>query len=405
MGISVDDIVAKFPNKTLPVIQGETDYETINNMVQLLQDNAASPPTPLGGGQHGHIGLLMTPALYTTLSATAYVPPLNPGIQPTWPAGSSQANRDLATTQYKSAHFIYDQHGNMDTALKTQILDCIDDTYLNELRNKYTGYLGVTTRDVLDHLLDRYGKISPAGLALNDKTFNTEVDTTQPIDVYFRRIEDYVTYSADGGVAISPAQTLNTAYHNISKTGQYNEACKEWHKQAANLKTWANFKQFFAAEYHDLKEQQKIYANQANFHSANATIDIAGALDNLAMAAMNDKDIVTQLTQTNATLTQSVKDLVEQLKVANAMNTTLLAKIGSNTLTVPPRPPTTGGGQPRPRKTRAEWLATLDPDGYCWTHGYRVTKGHNSEDCTGKLGGHQDKATRTNNLGGSQKGK
>ena len=61
MVLSVDDVVAKFPMKTMPKIDGEPDYGNINTMMQLLYDNAASLPSTLGGGQHGHIGIIMTP--------------------------------------------------------------------------------------------------------------------------------------------------------------------------------------------------------------------------------------------------------------------------------------------------------------------------------------------------------
>ena len=42
----------------------------------------------------------------------------------------------------------------MDDALKTQLLDAVEDPYVSELRNWYTGYMGVTTRNLLDHLMD-----------------------------------------------------------------------------------------------------------------------------------------------------------------------------------------------------------------------------------------------------------
>ena len=69
---SVDDIVAKFPLKTLPRIDGEPTYESINAMMQMLYANAATLSTTKGGGMHGHIGLIMKPELYTTLSAVPY---------------------------------------------------------------------------------------------------------------------------------------------------------------------------------------------------------------------------------------------------------------------------------------------------------------------------------------------
>ena len=83
MGLSVDDIIAKFPMKTLPILSGEPDYASINIMVQFLYSNAASLPTTLGDGQHGHIRLITTHLLYTTLAPnTAYTAPIEPGLLP-----------------------------------------------------------------------------------------------------------------------------------------------------------------------------------------------------------------------------------------------------------------------------------------------------------------------------------
>jgi hypothetical protein len=82
MMLSVDNIVSKFPNKTLPNITGEPDYEAINQLVQSLYGNAASLATTLGGGGHGHIGIIMTVPLYATQTSNPYVTPANPGALP-----------------------------------------------------------------------------------------------------------------------------------------------------------------------------------------------------------------------------------------------------------------------------------------------------------------------------------
>jgi hypothetical protein len=58
----------------------------------------------------------------------------------------------------------------MDNALKSQIINTITETYICEIQNKDTGYLGVTIRDILDHLLDQYEKKTPANMRhVNDK--------------------------------------------------------------------------------------------------------------------------------------------------------------------------------------------------------------------------------------------
>lgn len=408
MGLTVDAIVAKFPNKTIPTITDEPDYASINIMVEILYGNAASLPTTLGGGAHGHIGLIMTPALYATLApGTPYNNPIDPGPVPISIAGASAAVRESDRLEHKEHRRIFDNNLNMDAALKAQVIDTLHDTYLCELRSKYTGYLGVTTRDLLDHLLDRYGKITPADIEACKNEMIAAMDSTQPIDMYFKRIDDCIQYAADGNVPFTAHQILQTTYHAVSTSGQYSEACKEWRRRPAATKTWALFKTFFAAEYHDLKEQQRLNVNQSQFHSANNTIDITHALDNLAMAATTDRDIVAQLTATNHALTNANKTLTEQLKQALTTNSELVRKLGTNNNNNHNGRNNNHNNNRdrRPPHDRAAWIANLDPNGYCWTHGYRVQNGHDSNTCGGKKQGHDDTATRADTKGGSDKGK
>ena len=48
----------------------------------------------------------------------------------------------------------------MDETYKHQIIETIEDTYIAELCNKYKGLVVVTTIDTVNHLMERYGKIT-----------------------------------------------------------------------------------------------------------------------------------------------------------------------------------------------------------------------------------------------------
>ena len=161
MVLSVDNVTAKFPMKGMPKIGGEPNYVTINTMMQLLYGNSASLPTTLGGGQHGHIRIIMIPQLYTTLANTPYESPPDPGITPNHATGASAAIRKTDFLVHKEERRIYENHQTMEDALKSIIIDAVDEVYISKLRNKYTGYLGITARDLLDNLLDHYGNITP----------------------------------------------------------------------------------------------------------------------------------------------------------------------------------------------------------------------------------------------------
>ena len=73
----------------------------------------------------------------------------------------------------------------------------MDEVCLDEKRNEFTGYLSVTTKEMLEHLLKRYGKISPVDLEKNKAKLQEPIDPYLPIDVYFKSVDDYLQYTAD----------------------------------------------------------------------------------------------------------------------------------------------------------------------------------------------------------------
>ena len=56
----------------------------------------------------------------------------------------------------------------MDESLKNQAINAIEDIYLKGLKNKYTGFLGVTCHDLLEHLTDKYEKTTTSDIKANN---------------------------------------------------------------------------------------------------------------------------------------------------------------------------------------------------------------------------------------------
>ena len=53
---------------TLPTISGESDYESVNDIIPTLYANVATLSTTLVGRKHGHVGLITKDILYATLA-------------------------------------------------------------------------------------------------------------------------------------------------------------------------------------------------------------------------------------------------------------------------------------------------------------------------------------------------
>ena len=78
-GSSVDycSIYFAFPNLT--PINGEPNSDILIKLKNQLKANASSVPSNLGGGAHGHLGLVLSPATYAMVANTPFVQPAHPG--------------------------------------------------------------------------------------------------------------------------------------------------------------------------------------------------------------------------------------------------------------------------------------------------------------------------------------
>ena len=87
----IEKIVYGFLFPTIDPIIRTPDYESIADMHLKLNANAASVKSNIGCGTLGLLFLIVSPAVYATLSTTTFVPPVNPGPKPIILTGSTVA--------------------------------------------------------------------------------------------------------------------------------------------------------------------------------------------------------------------------------------------------------------------------------------------------------------------------
>lgn len=85
------------------------------------------------------------------------------------------------TSADKEVQNIFPNHCNMDDALKSLLIKAMEEVYLAERNLKFTGFMDSTTRDLIMHFLDRYGKITITDLDLNAKQMKEPFNPSLPI--------------------------------------------------------------------------------------------------------------------------------------------------------------------------------------------------------------------------------
>jgi hypothetical protein len=171
----------------------------------------------------------------------------------------------------------------------------------------------------------------------------------------------------------------------------------DWEGLAASAHTWTAWKAAFRLTH--IKRQRQILASGGSQPLGGAFAAIKGlpaidrlesAHDNLALAAKNDATTLQQLVAANLALTTTVTTLT----AANKKLADAAVNKGGKSPQVGTTPRSAGRVMQKPF-----------PGNYCWTHGHRVSQSHTSGTCGTKAPGHQDAATATNTMGGSEKDK
>ena len=254
----------------------------------------------------------------------------------------------------------------------------MDEAYIRCLRHKYVGYAQVTTLQILTHLHDTYGRITPIALKENDQRLHQAYDPSLPFEILVDQVEDAVEFASAGKSPYTPKQIVTAAYNLIHETGACESCCKDWRSLTALEQNWDHFKRFFSKANRDIRESQVLSENQVTArgyqaNSANAEFDQAldhessalEAIANLAVASSEDKQTISVLTATNSRLVQELVSLRAELASCKAN---------------------------RVRGDRRNRF-------YCWSCG--VNSPHDSSRCNKKKDGHKVEATYLNKMGGS----
>ena len=93
-----------------------------------------------------------------------------------------------------------------DQVLQQQLITAFDEKYIRGLRNMHTGYVGVTTLQMLTHLYDNYGNITAVDIENNDEEMRTPYNHALPIESLFHQIEVAVKFAEAGKRPYEKAQ-------------------------------------------------------------------------------------------------------------------------------------------------------------------------------------------------------
>ena len=206
---SINYIDTLFEHKELTKIHGEPTYETLKIIANELKTNAATVRTHLGGGNHGHLGLVLLPARYALISPDPFERPTHPGpFVP--PVGGTGPQIAAAKDAHEEAVRVFYECLSVEAALRKQIVQAIDSKYLKAIRNQHTNAITMTVSDVLyTHLFPSYGLVTAEKLMHEQRAVEDFMyDPRDPITDIYTAIDDLLDLADSAGSPFTQAQAL-----------------------------------------------------------------------------------------------------------------------------------------------------------------------------------------------------
>jgi hypothetical protein len=226
-----------FPHKNIPAIRGQPSYESIKELHKKLNENAVKVHSNLGNGLLGYLGVTVSPEIYNTLSNVPFIIPPNPGVAPTFPDGATGPVIANIRQVFRDDFQAFKRYQDVCNAISGLIIEAIDPVYLEPLSLPYVGLATRTPMELLIHLYQNFSDITAANLEQNGYAMQKPCDVNQPIEIYFKQIEDAMEYAAAGKTPYTPEQIVTIAYQGIFRTGIFPDDCKLWNRQTAAYRT------------------------------------------------------------------------------------------------------------------------------------------------------------------------
>ena len=298
-------------------IFGQPTDQDITLLEKELIAIAASIPTSLGGGAHGHAGLIVEATKYTTMTGgTAFEIPTHPGIYPASLATSASAGtRAKEEANHEELLAQFEILKGVEQALKDIILEAVEHDYLLEIEDETLGFLNITPREMLDHLKSRGGSLDFADTKKLIAERDAEWDISENPQKYFNRVEQAIKALTRAGITSDLNERRDMALYFFKSSGEFDAAVREWENKPTANKTWNNIKTFISAEYAKENKQNKLTAKQ---FKANMIEEQAAATEEL-IANINETH-TRQMEALIKSTTEAMKEMMQLIKEGKTTN-------------------------------------------------------------------------------------
>jgi hypothetical protein len=254
----------RFPKPTLTKIVSKPSHQTLSALEQELNSNAISVKSTLGGGaqpwtSHPHNLRRQVPYSHRNSfrSHGASRRRAGPWRGPFCSQDGGDESNLRQTPQSLKEVAIYT---SLEASLKRQLLEAIRPIDNDALNDNLYGFALLSTFDILQHLRQTHGKITPDDLRKNLLELDRKWQPPEEIGSLFKQIKDCRQLASDGDNPITEKTAVRSALQNIETTDLFSYACSKWREKDEPDQTL----DIFASHFTDADTERQRKATSAS---------------------------------------------------------------------------------------------------------------------------------------------
>jgi hypothetical protein len=233
----------------------------------------------------------MTKAEYLVISAVTYDEPIHPGAQPAHQGNATSAQMTKASRLYDGRITQVSLHVSDINALCQQILCAVDNMYLMALEHPELGYL-ISPHDMLLHLQDKYGNITPLKIEQNCATLTSTWNLDNDIEGLWMRIRDVQLLAHQANEEILDPAAIRLTVQAVEASGVFDFALDNWRLKDDATKMMLSFKDHINKKdrvntqiQNSIKQSEKQMTSTIQEHISNIMKSLDNAINRIEKKA------------------------------------------------------------------------------------------------------------------------
>ena len=407
----------QFEFPVLTKCEGKLSFPILKKIKDEIKCNAASVYSELGGGAHGHLGLVLTDTEYAHVSAIPYVRSTMPAAL-NIPLGTTAHESLRLRENHKEEKRLFIEVTDLEKALIKMLSRTIPSMYLMHFRNEFSSAINARIPVILSHLLDTYGRVTEDDLLRAEGLLRARIyDITEPLVVMFNDIDEFQQLATAARLPYSDNQIINLGIRLIKNMNDFEKGLNEWYD--LQIKTYLTFKTHFTTAQNNLRRvrgptmSNGVLAQQVNSITSNIQQTLQEQSSEYLMQVSETKELLlralevvtpsTSLAPSDSSQPSTISTITAP-SVSNTSQDTVMTEI----LKVLQRLDKNATSEKRKReddtlsdsKNKRTFTPRTNLSKYCHSHG---ACSHSSMDCRTKGTNHKNTATFANKMGGSMR--